>query len=467
MELERLDHVALWVADRDAIADFSVAHLGMHVIERTDRFTLIGSNARRGKFTLFAEEPNREAGALAEIGLRVTSLEQALAALPAGHGERFEICDGLWVRLVEEETDVDYDLHHVALTTRDPAAAADVWEAIGMKRAGEGRMEVAGAYRGALAGRPGHSRAPAAQPSRRAREVRRGLAGPRGSGGRRSSRRRRCAEHVRRVRVGPRAREARVRRAQARLLARVTVVVAGAGMAGLVAAARLGELGRHVTVREKGTRPGGSMLLSSGVIWRHRTFEDFRAECPAGYPELQQLILDQLDDRLDWLESLGAQVVLRETGNPHTVGRRFNPRDLVPALLRHAGDVLLGEPVGDVTDEPLVLATGGFGAALARRVSLPLRANPWSEGDALALARGRGATTSAGMDEFYGRALPVTPAELPEETWVRLGQVYGRHALVLDETGAAVDSVQPRVARERPRPGDRAAARRARVVPRR
>ena len=130
--------------------------------------------------------------------------------------------------------------------------------------------------------------------------------------------------------------------------------------------------------------------------------------------------------------------MLRETGNPRTVGRRFNPRDLVPALLRHAGDVLLGEPVGEVTDEPLVLATGGFGAALARRLSLPLRASPWSEGDALVLARDRGATTSAGMDEFYGRALPVTPAELPEETWVRLGQVYGRHALVLDETGAAI-----------------------------
>ena len=47
------------------------------------------------------------------------------------------------------------------------------------------------------------------------------------------------------------------------------------------------------------------------------------------------------------------------------------------------------------------------------------------------------------MDEFYGRALPVTPDELPEETWVRLGQVYGRHALVLDETGAAIDIGHP------------------------
>ncbi len=223
----------------------------------------------------------------------------------------------------------------------------------------------------------------------------------------------------------------------------MTVTVAGAGMAGLVAASRLRQLGQQVTVREKGTRPGGSMLLSSGVIWRHRTLEDFRAECPGGDADLQELIVDQLDDRLDWLESLGVPVVARETGNPLTVGRRLAPRDLVAALLRHAGDVLLGDPLEDAVDEPLVLATGGFGAALARRLSLPLRANPWSEGDGLVLARERGAATSAGMDEFYGRALPVTPAELPEEAWVRLGQVYGRHALVLDETGAAIDIGHP------------------------
>ncbi len=160
MELERLDHVALWVEDRDAIADFGVAHLGMHVIDRTDRFTLIGSHARHGKLTLFAEEPNREPGPLAEIGLRVTSLEQALAALPDGSEPRFEICDGLWIRLVEEETEIDYDLNHVALTTTDPAAAADVWEALGMKRAGEGRMEVAGAYLELWPGDPGNPERP-------------------------------------------------------------------------------------------------------------------------------------------------------------------------------------------------------------------------------------------------------------------------------------------------------------------
>jgi catechol 2,3-dioxygenase-like lactoylglutathione lyase family enzyme len=160
VELERLDHIALWVEDRDAIADFALAHLGMHVIERTDKFTLIGSHARHGKLTLFAAEPGREAGALAEIGFRVTSLERAVSALPDGHEERFEICDGLWIRLVEAESDVDYDLDHVALRTADPERAAAGWQALGMERAGDGRLEVAGSYLELWPGDPGDPERP-------------------------------------------------------------------------------------------------------------------------------------------------------------------------------------------------------------------------------------------------------------------------------------------------------------------
>src|SRR5919206_439154 len=41
-------------------------------------------------------------------------------------------------------------------------------------------------------------------------------------------------------------------------------VVAGGGLAGLTAALRAVELGARVTLLEKGDRPGGSFLLSSG-----------------------------------------------------------------------------------------------------------------------------------------------------------------------------------------------------------
>src|SRR6185369_888341 len=81
---ETLDHVALWVADRDRIADFVTAKAGMHVVDRTDAFTLVGSDARRGKLTLFAAEGPRERGALKHVALRVSSLEEATRDLGDG-----------------------------------------------------------------------------------------------------------------------------------------------------------------------------------------------------------------------------------------------------------------------------------------------------------------------------------------------------------------------------------------------
>ena len=120
------------------------------------------------------------------------------------------------------------------------------------------------------------------------------------------------------------------------------LAVAGAGMAGLAAAVRARELGADVVVHEKGDRPGGSMLLSSCVVWRYREWERFRAECPGGDPELQRVVWEGLDETLAWLEGLGAPVVARDTGNPLTTGIRFDPRGLTEALVRRAGGLRLG-----------------------------------------------------------------------------------------------------------------------------
>jgi succinate dehydrogenase/fumarate reductase flavoprotein subunit len=214
------------------------------------------------------------------------------------------------------------------------------------------------------------------------------------------------------------------------------VIVAGAGMAGLVAAARLRELGRDVVVREKGTRPGGSMLLSSCVVWRHRDFDDFRAECPGGDERLQRLVWERLDDAIAWLVARDAPVVWEETGNPRTTGKRFDPRGLVEAL---AGEIELG---ADGVDDgrPLILCTGGFAASselvqryVAPAAPLRLRANPWSTGDALRHALERGAAVTGGMDEFYGRNMP--DAAWDETQLVTSSQLYGRFARIFDEDG--------------------------------
>ena len=206
-------------------------------------------------------------------------------------------------------------------------------------------------------------------------------------------------------------------------------------MAGLVAAARARELGAQPVVYEKGTRAGGSMLLSSGFAWRYRSWEVFREQCPGGDPTLQQLILDRFDDALDWLERQGVELLTRETGNPLTVGARFDPRQLVDTL---AKDVRLGE----TTDEPTILATGGFPVRLARDRGLLLRANPWSEGDGLELARSRGAATAGDLDEFYGRAMAAVDV-VAEGDFVRLGQLYARFASISSEDGSESFAGQP------------------------
>ena len=170
------------------------------------------------------------------------------------------------------------------------------------------------------------------------------------------------------------------------------------------------------------------MLLSSGVIWRHRTPDEFRVECPGGEPSLQRRIVEELDDALGWLESLGVEPLVSETGNPLTVGRRYDPRAQTDALVRAAGEVRLSEPFR----EAQILATGGFGARLARERGLLLRANEWSEGDGLDYGVARGASLTAGLDEFYGRALP---GRVDEPEYVSAAQLYARHALVLDDEG--------------------------------
>ena len=169
MNPTQLDHVAYWLADREPVAAFLTSHLGMHVIDRTDRFTLLGSNARRGKLTLFDAEGPRERGALEHVALRVSNLEAALAELPAGldverprEGEAyFDVgTEGVRLGLVEAETDVEYDLDHVALFSRSPEETAGEYASFGFAAAPSGasgapRVEVGGAFVEFHPGEPG------------------------------------------------------------------------------------------------------------------------------------------------------------------------------------------------------------------------------------------------------------------------------------------------------------------------
>jgi succinate dehydrogenase/fumarate reductase flavoprotein subunit len=224
------------------------------------------------------------------------------------------------------------------------------------------------------------------------------------------------------------------------------MLIAGAGMAGLAAAARARELGASPVVAEKGSHAGGSMLLSSGVVWRYRDWETFRAQCPGGDEALQRLVFERLDDALAWLRSLGAAVVWEETGNPLTVGMRFDTRGLTETLVRNGGELRLGD--GDVHSHhsstgATILCTGGFQGSsglvkehIAPAADLPLRANVWSAGDGLRHGLEAGAALSVGMDEFYGRNMPDAP--FGEDEFVTLSQLYARWARIFDRAGQEI-----------------------------
>jgi catechol 2,3-dioxygenase-like lactoylglutathione lyase family enzyme len=157
------DHVALWVSQRGRIADFLCDHLGMHVIERTDAFTLVGADAREGKITLFDADGPRERGALERIVLRVSDLDAAVARLPdeldvqrEDGVARFEGPEGLGLGLLQGANGLEYDLDHVVLCVRDPEHVRDELVELGFAP-GNGRLVIADR---ALELRPGDPGAP-------------------------------------------------------------------------------------------------------------------------------------------------------------------------------------------------------------------------------------------------------------------------------------------------------------------
>ena len=213
-------------------------------------------------------------------------------------------------------------------------------------------------------------------------------------------------------------------------------------MAGLVAAAEARRLGAGPAVLEKLDRPGGSMRLSSGVVWRHRQLDRFRAECPGGDPLLQRLLFERLDHDLRWLESLGAPVVARETGNELTTGVRFDPERLTGALVEAAGEVRLlhaapraaGRRAGDPRDrrlrrEPRAVARARD--ARGRPRPGPRRARLHRRRPAAGLAAGA-ADECAWAPFTLARCRRRPPAWILRD-FVALSQLYARHAEVTNE----------------------------------
>ena len=77
------DHVALWAHGRAELSRVLIAVSGMHEIEQTESFTLVGGDARAGKITLFDAPGLRDRGVLDRVVIRVPTLGRSAETLAA------------------------------------------------------------------------------------------------------------------------------------------------------------------------------------------------------------------------------------------------------------------------------------------------------------------------------------------------------------------------------------------------
>jgi catechol 2,3-dioxygenase-like lactoylglutathione lyase family enzyme len=154
MKVKRLDHIALYMGDREAATGFLTTYLGFHVVDHTERYTLVGAGGRLGKLTLFDAPQGMmpSPGEIERIILRVADPEAAAARLPVGAEPRdggyyFTGPEGLPLALVRGEGEfADYDLDGFVLRSGSPEEAARTFAKMGFAPGDDATTVKAGEY---------------------------------------------------------------------------------------------------------------------------------------------------------------------------------------------------------------------------------------------------------------------------------------------------------------------------------
>lgn len=255
----------------------------------------------------------------------------------------------------------------------------------------------------------------------------------------------------------------------------VDLVVVGAGIAGMSAAARAAGSGASVVVIEKSAEVGGSAVLSGGGLWTVGRAAEFLEIDPRAESHLVELLVAGFDDACEWVESLGvsigAPIALDAIQGYPSVARVIDNLSYIKrccAIVQSCGGMIIapatatkllveqGRVCGAVVSDRdgttsvrstwTLLATGGFQGAeeLRRRYigeharHLLVRSNPGSTGDGLRLAMSAGAAVNT-TESFYGHLVPAPlPHGLSPADYLRLAQLYSTRAVLLDRAGHRV-----------------------------
>ena len=351
MRPKTLDHVALWVADRDPITDFVTERLGdardradrqVHArrLERAPR----QADAVRCRGSARAGGAQARRAARERPGRRARRASKASTSARENGGAYFDVAEGLRLGLVEADDRGRLRPRPRRALLREPrgdGSRVRASSASRRPRAADARVEVGGAFVEFHPGEPGDPERPLLNhlavlvdsadehlaEAKRARD--------------RGRRRRRRGEHLRGLRLGPGARARSSTSSTSRRSRSNSRPRSLPGPAWPVwprRRARASSAPRRV-VLEKGDRAGGSMLLSSGVdlalpVARRAS----GPSAPAAIPSSSERSWSSSTRR-----SSGSSRSARRCSSARPAirarsGMRFDTRGLTDALVRAVGD---------------------------------------------------------------------------------------------------------------------------------
>ena len=243
------------------------------------------------------------------------------------------------------------------------------------------------------------------------------------------------------------------------------LLVIGAGMAGLTAAAKAAREGRRVLVLEVSDDVGGSARFA-GYAWTAPTREVMDEVNPRGEESLKHALVDRFADGVEWIRSVGVEamdpVPVLGFGRGHQFdtnqyvdtcrrlvtegGGEVSLRTRTRRLLTAEGRVTGAEvesadgSVEEVRAAWTLLATGGFQGdpdLLTEKVHpqatrMQLRSNPDSQGAGYRLATEVGAATGPEDAGFYGHLVPTGIPFADPADFVDLSLYYSEHALLFN-----------------------------------
>ncbi|REE73665.1 succinate dehydrogenase/fumarate reductase flavoprotein subunit [Rhodococcus wratislaviensis] len=243
------------------------------------------------------------------------------------------------------------------------------------------------------------------------------------------------------------------------------LLVIGAGMAGLTAAARAVAGGRSVVVVEKSATIGGSAQFA-GYAWTAPSHEVMEEVNPNGDPALRRALVDRFADGIAWIRSLGIECADAVTVLRYGTGHQFDTNGYIDECRRrirdHGGELYMsaetlslltqdGGVIGarvrlatgeecEIRSHATILATGGFQASPElsgehihpAATEMQLRSNPTSAGDGLRLAEAVGAASGTDRSGFYGHLIPTGVRFRDTADFVALSLYYSEHALLFN-----------------------------------